>query len=182
MRVVGADEVHLVALHALEAHPDVGLDVLHDVADVERRVGVGQGGGDEELARCGHGGFQTGAQRGHLSTCACRANCTLHRNRNRAHADSESAVSDALQAVIDPNTGKDFVSTKQLKNLQVDGGDVSFDVELGYPAKSQIAGAAQGADRGRAQRVPGVANVSVNLTQQDHRRTRCSAACSCCPR
>jgi hypothetical protein len=41
VRVVGADEVHLVALHALEAHPDVGLDVLHDVADVEIRVGVG---------------------------------------------------------------------------------------------------------------------------------------------
>jgi hypothetical protein len=37
VRVVGADEVHLVAAHALEAHPDVGLDVLHDVADVERR-------------------------------------------------------------------------------------------------------------------------------------------------
>jgi hypothetical protein len=36
VRVVGADEVHLVALHPLEAHPDVGLDVLHDVADVER--------------------------------------------------------------------------------------------------------------------------------------------------
>ena len=50
VRVVGADEMHLVALHALEAHPDVGLDVLHDVADVERPVGVGQGGGDEELA------------------------------------------------------------------------------------------------------------------------------------
>ena len=37
VRVVGADEMHLVALHPLEAHPDVGLDVLHDVADVERR-------------------------------------------------------------------------------------------------------------------------------------------------
>ena len=54
VRVVGADEMHLVALHALEAHPDVGLDVLHDVADVERAVRVGQGGGDEELA--GHRG------------------------------------------------------------------------------------------------------------------------------
>jgi len=32
--VVGADEVHFVALHALEPHPDIGLDVLHDVADV----------------------------------------------------------------------------------------------------------------------------------------------------
>ena len=27
----------------------------------------------------------------------------------------------ALSAVVDPNTGKDFVSTKALKNLQVDG-------------------------------------------------------------
>ena len=48
-------------------------------------------------------------------------------------------VLQALSAVIDPNTGKDFVSTRQLKNLQVDAnGDVAFDVELGYPAKSQI--------------------------------------------
>ena len=44
----------------------------------------------------------------------------------------------ALQTVVDPNTGKDFVSTKQLRNLSVEGGSVSFDVELGYPAKSQI--------------------------------------------
>ena len=46
--IVRAHEVHLVALHALEAHPDVGLDVLHDVADVERAVGVRQGGGDKK--------------------------------------------------------------------------------------------------------------------------------------
>ncbi len=50
VRVVGADEMHLVALHPLEAHPDIGLDVLHHVADVERRVGVGQSGGDEKPA------------------------------------------------------------------------------------------------------------------------------------
>jgi hypothetical protein len=54
MRVVGADEVHLVPAQPLEAHPDVGLDVLHDVPDVERSVRIGQRGGDEELA--GHGG------------------------------------------------------------------------------------------------------------------------------
>ena len=51
MRIVGADEVHLMPLHALETNPDVGLDVFHDVADMERTVGVGQGGGDEQLAR-----------------------------------------------------------------------------------------------------------------------------------
>ena len=69
----------------------------------------------------------------------------------------------ALQAVVDPNTGKDFVSTKALKNLNVTEGDVSFDVELGYPARSQMAGLRQ-ALIGAARGVPGVQNVSVNLT------------------
>jgi hypothetical protein len=58
MGIVGADEVDLAALHSLVPHPDVGLDVFHDVADVELAVGVRQGGGDEELALCGHGIFQ----------------------------------------------------------------------------------------------------------------------------
>ncbi|HWI09830.1 MAG TPA: iron-sulfur cluster assembly protein, partial [Burkholderiaceae bacterium] len=53
-------------------------------------------------------------------------------------APSEAALRAALETVIDPNTGSDFVSTRQLKNLRVEGGDVAFDVELGYPAKSQI--------------------------------------------
>ena len=44
--VVGADEVHFMALHALESHPDIGLDVLHDMADVKRAIGIRQGGGD----------------------------------------------------------------------------------------------------------------------------------------
>ena len=48
--VVCSDEVHRVSLHPLEPHPDVGLDVLHHVPDMEGRVGVGQGGGDEQLA------------------------------------------------------------------------------------------------------------------------------------
>ena len=72
-------------------------------------------------------------------------------------------LSQALQTVIDPNTGKDFVSTKQLKNLRVDGGDVSFDVELGYPAKSQIP-ALQQALVAAAQGVAGVSNVSAHVS------------------
>ena len=74
----------------------------------------------------------------------------------------QGALLAALQTIVDPNTGKDFVSTKQLKNLQVSGGDVSFDVELGYPAKSQIPALRQ-ALIGAARGVPGVANVSVNV-------------------
>jgi ATP-binding protein involved in chromosome partitioning len=73
------------------------------------------------------------------------------------------AITDAIKAVIDPNTGKDFVSTKAVKNLTVSDGDVAFDVELGYPAKSQIAGLRK-ALIAAAKAVPGVGNVSVNVT------------------
>ena len=73
------------------------------------------------------------------------------------------AITDAIKAVIDPNTGKDFVSTKAVKTLTVSDGDVAFDVELGYPAKSQIAGLRK-ALIAAAKAVPGVGNVSVNVT------------------
>jgi ATP-binding protein involved in chromosome partitioning len=72
------------------------------------------------------------------------------------------ALLQALQNVVDPNTGKDFVSTKAIKNLEVAGGDVSFDVVLGYPAKSQMP-ALRRALVAAAKTVPGVDNVSVNL-------------------
>jgi ATP-binding protein involved in chromosome partitioning len=73
------------------------------------------------------------------------------------------AITDAIKTVIDPNTGKDFVSTKAVKNLTVSDGDVAFDVELGYPAKSQIAGLRK-ALIAAAKGVAGVGNVSVNVT------------------
>jgi len=69
----------------------------------------------------------------------------------------------ALAGVTDPNTGKDFVSTKAVKNVQVEGGDVSFDIELGYPAKSQVP-ALRKALVAAAKAAPGVENVSVNIT------------------
>ena len=51
--VVGAHEVHRVAAHSLMTNPDVGLDVLHDVADVKGAVCIGQGGRDEKIALFG---------------------------------------------------------------------------------------------------------------------------------
>jgi ATP-binding protein involved in chromosome partitioning len=75
---------------------------------------------------------------------------------------TEPALLDALKSVVDPNTGKDFVSTRQLKNLRVEGGDVSFDVELGYPAASQIATLRRALVEA-ARRVSGVGNVSVQI-------------------
>jgi ATP-binding protein involved in chromosome partitioning len=80
-------------------------------------------------------------------------------------AIQEATLLQALQAVVDPETGRDYVSAKQLKNLRIEGGDVAFDVELGYPARSQVDSirkALIAAARGAA----GVANVSVNVTSK----------------
>ncbi|MGJ7508621.1 iron-sulfur cluster carrier protein ApbC [Variovorax sp. GT1P44] len=77
-------------------------------------------------------------------------------------AVTQEALAEALKSVLDPNTGKDFVSTKALKNVQIQEGDVSFDIELGYPAKSQIPAMRQ-ALVAAARTLPGVDNVSVNI-------------------
>src|SRR4030095_5432240 len=77
---------------------------------------------------------------------------------------NDSALLEVLKTVVDPATGTDFVSTRQLKNLRVDAeGDVTFDVELGYPAKSRH-GELRAALVKAARSVPGVGNVSVSMT------------------
>ncbi|MEY4711815.1 MAG: hypothetical protein RIS88_1265 [Pseudomonadota bacterium] len=79
-----------------------------------------------------------------------------------ASTDHTAPLLAALGAVKDPNTGQDFVSTKALKNLKLEGGKVSFDLEMGYPARSQHAALRQvlgAAARG----VPGVTDVAVNI-------------------
>jgi ATP-binding protein involved in chromosome partitioning len=73
---------------------------------------------------------------------------------------TEAALLQALQSVVDSNTGRDFVSSRAIKKLQIEGGDVSFEVDLGYPGKSQHA-ALRKALIGAARGVPGVGNVSV---------------------
>src|SRR3954449_6877636 len=50
---------------------------------------------------------------------------------------SEAQVQSVLKSLVDPNTGKDFVATRSLRNVKVSGDDVSLEIELGYPGKSQ---------------------------------------------
>ncbi len=71
-------------------------------------------------------------------------------------------VKAALAPVIDPNTQKDFVSSKSVKNIQVEGADVRFDIELGYPAKSQI-DAIRASVQAAVQAIPGAGKVSANV-------------------
>jgi ATP-binding protein involved in chromosome partitioning len=50
---------------------------------------------------------------------------------------NESSVQEALRKLVDPNTGKDYVATRSARNIKVSGSDVSLEIELGYPGKSQ---------------------------------------------
>jgi len=75
-------------------------------------------------------------------------------------AASEQAVLEVLKTVIDPHTGKDFVSAKCIKNLSLQGDTVQFDLEMGYPAQSQIPGFCQ-ALAATAQTVDGVVHVEI---------------------
>jgi ATP-binding protein involved in chromosome partitioning len=71
-------------------------------------------------------------------------------------------VRDALSAVIDPNTGKDFIATKSAKNIKIDGANVSLDIELGYPAKSQIE-PLRAAVTAALNALPGMGQVNANV-------------------
>ena len=75
------------------------------------------------------------------------------------------AVQEALKALLDPNTGIDFVTAKNLKNLRVDDGDISLDIVLGYPAKSQFDTIRKSVINA-LRAMPDVKNVSVNVTSQ----------------
>ena len=71
-------------------------------------------------------------------------------------------VKAALSHVIDPNTTKDLVASRSVKNIVIEGADIALDIELGYPAKSQIA-LIRASVVAALRVLPGAGNVSVNV-------------------
>ena len=51
-------------------------------------------------------------------------------------AVTEQGLLAALSSVLDPHTAQDFVSTRAVRNVQINGSHVAFEVQLAYPAKS----------------------------------------------
>src|SRR5881396_459337 len=78
---------------------------------------------------------------------------------------TQEQVHGALKEVLDPNTGKDFLATKSARNIKVEGGSVSLEVELGYPAKTQL-DPIRKLVAGTLRRIPGVSAVNVNVTSK----------------
>src|SRR3972149_650495 len=76
---------------------------------------------------------------------------------------TEEAVLNSLRSVEDPDLKRDVVSLGFIKKLNVEGGRVSFDLELTTPAcplKAQLKTAAEEAVR----RIEGVTEVNVEVT------------------
>jgi len=77
-------------------------------------------------------------------------------------AIAESDIQNALREITDPNTGKDFVSSKSAKNIKIDGNNISVDIVLGYPANSQLA-AIQAMVESKLKTIPEIGSVFVNI-------------------
>ena len=77
-------------------------------------------------------------------------------------AVTEQQVQDVLKGLIDPNTRKDFVSTKSVRNVRVEGDAVALELLLGYPAKSQLEPIRAEVTKA-LKGVPGVGKVTINV-------------------
>ncbi len=72
----------------------------------------------------------------------------------------------ALKQLTDPNTKKDFVAGKSVKNIQISGNDVSLDIHLGYPAKSVWDEIRVIMEDHLRSALPGVGKISVTVTSK----------------
>jgi ATP-binding protein involved in chromosome partitioning len=77
---------------------------------------------------------------------------------------AEADVRSVLSKLVDPNTGKDFVSTRSVKGVKVSAADVQVDIELGYPGKTQFEPIRR--DLIAALKQAGAGNVSVSVASK----------------
>lgn len=77
-------------------------------------------------------------------------------------AITELLVQSTLKLCIDPNTGKDFISSKSAKNIQIKDNNISLDIILGYPANS-VLDDIKALVSNDLKALDGVGDVSVNV-------------------
>jgi len=80
-------------------------------------------------------------------------------------APSEQDILAALSELIDPVTGRNYVESKSVKNVKVEGERVALDVVLGYPARGVVEAVRKQVAE-RLARVPGVSQASVNVVSK----------------
>jgi len=84
-------------------------------------------------------------------------------------APTQEAVEAAIKAYVEPHLGRDLVSTKSIKSIDIEGDQVKVQVTLGFPAKGAAAAIAE-AVKQQVEGVDGVsaADVSVDWEIKSH--------------
>src|SRR5260221_2439916 len=78
---------------------------------------------------------------------------------------TQEQVHSALKEILDRNTGTDCRANKSARNIKVESGSVSLEIELGYPAKTQL-DPIRKLVAGKLRGVPGVSAVNVSVTSK----------------
>ncbi len=79
---------------------------------------------------------------------------------------TETDVHAAMKNLVDPNTKKDFISGKSVKNVKVNGSDVTLDILLGYPAKSVWGEIKSMVETHLKTSLPGAGKVEANVSNK----------------
>ena len=78
---------------------------------------------------------------------------------------SEQQVQSVLSEITDLSTGKDYVTSKEARNIRIDGCNVALDIVLGYPAKSVIQSIRKQVTDKLAT-IPGIGSVNVDVSSK----------------
>jgi ATP-binding protein involved in chromosome partitioning len=71
-------------------------------------------------------------------------------------------IQNTLRELVDPVTDQNFIESKSAKNIVIDGGTISLEIQLGYPARSVIESVRKLVTE-RLKALNGVTHVSVNV-------------------
>jgi len=75
---------------------------------------------------------------------------------------SQLQIETQMKNYVDPYLGKDLVTAKAVKNISVDGGNVSIDLEMGFPVKGYEASIRDNITQ-QVNGISGVENVTINI-------------------
>ena len=78
---------------------------------------------------------------------------------------SEQQVQSVLSEITDLSTGKDYVKSKEARNIRIDGCNVALDIVLGYPARSVVE-SIQKQVTDKLSTIPGVGSVNVDVSSK----------------
>src|SRR5579871_727727 len=92
-----------------------------------------------------------------------------HPSKNLPRGDfmtiQQEQINAALAQVIDPNTGRDLVTSKNIESINIQDHTVAVNVVLGYPAQSQFDELRADVDHA-LKAVPGVAHTEITMSHQ----------------